>query len=109
MPSDELMLPYATSACGRTVWVVFLAVGLVLASHPLLTGYCDDVGYAVFGYEVLSVVVGVLSLVVECHIAKASTIGTIVGEGGEGCARKHSYPCVFTATDFVVTGGFGPF
>eukprot|EP00903_Cladosiphon_okamuranus_P006237 g6122.t1 len=75
------MLPYATSACGRTVWMVFLAVGVSLAAHLLLAGYCHDVGYAVFAYEALSVVVGVLSLVVECHIAKASTIGTIIDPG----------------------------
>lgn len=74
------MLPFATSACGRAVWVSFLVVGLGLASHMLLWGYCRDVGYVVFAYEVLSVVVGVLSLLVECQIAKASTFGTIIGE-----------------------------
>lgn len=89
------MLPYAASACGRTVWVVFLVVGLALASHLLLAGYCHDVGYAVFAYEVLSVVVGVLSLAVECHIAKASTIGTIIGEGhcGGGVHVRANYWC----------------
>jgi len=80
------MLPFATSACGRAIWVSFLAVGLGLASHMLLWGYCRDVGYVVFAYEVLSVVVGVLSLLVECQIAKASTFGTIIGES-EGWRR----------------------
>eukprot|EP00752_Nemacystus_decipiens_P012915 g11430.t1 len=78
---DELMLPYATSACGRMVWVLFLAVGLALAAHLLLAGYCHDVGYFVFAYEAVSVVVGGLSFVVECHIAKASTVGTIIDPG----------------------------
>lgn len=89
------MLPYATSACGRTVWVVFLAVGLALSSHLLLAGYCHDVGYVVFAYVGLSVVVGVLSLVVECRIAKASTIGTIIGEGAGGTGdRRGARPWV---------------
>lgn len=78
--SDELMVPYATSACGRTVWVLFLAVGLGIASHLLLWGYCHDVGYIVFAYELLSVFVGVVSLIVECQIATASTLGTIIGK-----------------------------
>ncbi|CAN0350961.1 unnamed protein product [Ectocarpus sp. 6 AP-2014] len=78
---DELMLPYATSACGRAVWMVFLLVGLALASGMLLGGDCHDVGYVVFVYEALSIVAGILSLVVECQIAKAATYGTIIDPG----------------------------
>lgn len=93
------MLPYATSACGRAVWMVFLLVGLALASGMLLGGDCHDVGYVVFVYEALSIVAGVLSLVVECQIATAATYGTIIGEslyhngvgGGGGRGRDHHW------------------
>lgn len=82
-PSDELMVPYATSACGRTVWMIILALGLALTTHMLLSGSCSEVGYLVLAYEGVSIVVGVLSLVVECQIANASTYGTIMGERTE--------------------------
>ncbi|CAM9364963.1 unnamed protein product [Scytosiphon promiscuus] len=78
---DELMVPYATSACGRAVWMVILAVGLALATHMLLSGACREVGYLVLAYEGASIVVGVLSLLVECQIANASTYGTIMDPG----------------------------
>ena len=76
------MLPYATCACGRTGWVLFLLVGLGATSKMLLSGSCYDIGYSAFAYELSSIIVGAFSLFVEIRIAQISTYGTIIGEGG---------------------------
>lgn len=63
---------------------MFLLVGLGATSHMLLSDNCFDVGYLTFAYELASIIVGTFSLFVEFRIAKFSTYGTIIGEGGWG-------------------------
>lgn len=74
------MVPYATSACGRTVWVLFMITGLITTSSMLLNGVCLDAGYEVFAYSAVSIIVAALSIFLELMIAKASTHGTIIGD-----------------------------
>lgn len=78
--SDEFMLPYATSAFGRTLWVLFLLVGVCVTTPTLLFSDCEAPGLILFVYLVVSLGVGVVSILVEFQIAKASTYGTIIGK-----------------------------
>ena len=80
MISDEFMLPYATCACGRMMWVLFLSVGLVFSINILLNTNCMGTGYMALVYVSTSIAVGAVSFVVELQIANASTYGTIIGK-----------------------------
>lgn len=77
--SDEFMVPYASVAIGRTLWVVFLVVTLIVSGSYMFDAQCTDAGYAAFFYEVVSITVGVISIIVEFRIAVVSTYGTIIG------------------------------
>ena len=80
LTSDEITVPYATCACGRTAWVLLLCVGLGLSTKLFFTTNCVGTLVALFSYESASILVGIMSLVVEFQIAKASMSGTIIGE-----------------------------
>lgn len=78
--SDEFTLPYAFVAVGRTVWVLFIVVSLVITGGYMISGSCRTAGYLALCYEIVSIIVGAISVVVELRIAVASTYGTIIGE-----------------------------